>query len=340
MSSPFLSICITSYKRLKELERCLHSIDAKDVDNIEIIVSEDHSPQRGEIKTLVDKFAEQSPYCVVFNSNEVNLGYDNNLKKLIDLSSGEYIMFLSDDDCLFEGVLDKIISRLKSQKPALLFSPFYYGPTKAYRRIYSHSFAISKGKESASKYVYDAILFSGLTFRREFIKDYDATRFKNLNYFQVYLFLSTIYKYGAYYLHVKTINSVSDGENAYGTVDSAGKNNNLLADRDSIFSNLEFNKGLVKAISIFDEDNGLDTLADFSKQYSIRSYGGLSRARRHGIHTFKEYWEKLNEVGVPITGVGKAYYCLLLVFGSKISDKAMELPKKILLKKRRASNGQ
>lgn len=335
MTKPYLSICVTSYKRLKELKRCLNSVDAGNEDLVEIIVSEDHSPQREAIRTLVDKFAQGSKYKVVFNSNEINLGYDNNLKKLIDLAAGEYIMFLSDDDCLFEGALDKLMATLKNKEPAMLFSPFYYGPTKTYRRKYGHSFAIPKGSASAAKYVYDAILFSGLTFKRNLITEYQAERFKNLNYFQVYLFLSTIYKYGAYYLNVKTINSVSDGENAYGTVASVGKDNALLADRNSIYSNLEFNKGLVKAIKIFDLDNNENVIDDFARQYSIRSYGGLSRARVQGIKVYNDYWNKLNGVGVKLNGVAITYYLFLLIFGKKICDKLVLIPKTILLKKRR-----
>ena len=50
----FLSICITSYKRVKELRRCLDSIDSKSPEIVEVIVSEDCSPQREQIKAEVE----------------------------------------------------------------------------------------------------------------------------------------------------------------------------------------------------------------------------------------------------------------------------------------------
>ena len=56
--SPILSIGITSYKRVKELVRCLNSIQTKYVDDIEIIVSEDSSPLSEEIKKTVERVAE------------------------------------------------------------------------------------------------------------------------------------------------------------------------------------------------------------------------------------------------------------------------------------------
>ena len=96
--SYLVSVCITSYKRVRELERCLKSIDSKRTDTIEVVVSEDCSPQRKEIRKVVVDYAERSPYHVVFNTNEQNLGYDRNLKMLATLASGEYVLYLSDDD--------------------------------------------------------------------------------------------------------------------------------------------------------------------------------------------------------------------------------------------------
>lgn len=250
--NPFLSICITSYNRVKELERCLKSINtAKYADNIEIIVSEDHSPQRANIEKIVLKFASNSRYHVIFNSNEVNKGYDNNLGRLIELANGQYILFLSDDDALINNSLDIIIECLQIEKPSLLFSPFLLYYSNEYKRKYNNSFKIYANEKNAGKYIEDSILFSGLIFRTDLIKEFDARNFKNLNYFQVYLFLNVVYKYGGYYLNIPLINVFGDGENAYGISESSEKNE-YLADRKSIYSDLEFHKGLIKTIDIFD----------------------------------------------------------------------------------------
>ena len=53
-------------------------------------------------------------------------------------------------------------------------------------------FEIQAGEASAARYIYDAILFSGLIFRKEDVAGFDASRFKNHNYFQVYLFLEML----------------------------------------------------------------------------------------------------------------------------------------------------
>ena len=333
-----ISICITSYKRIKELNRCLNSVNTKYKDKVEIVVSEDCSPQKDEIRKMVNEFSQTSPFKVVFNSNDNNLGYDRNLKKLQELSSGEYIFYLSDDDVIVSGALDKLVEFIEqsTNKPGLIYGSFWYGPISDMRRKHKESFEIVSGENSASKYVYDAILFSGLIFRRDCIIELHADRFKNLNYFQVYMFLHVIEKYGGYYLDEVMIDSVSDGENAYGQVESSKANNHSenvdLANRDSVFSNLEFNKGLFKVIKIFDEDNGTSVFAEFSKEYSLRSFGGLCRARSYGIKTFKKYWIKLHEMDMDYTKIVHVYYFVLLIFGSKIGEKIFSIPRKALRK--------
>lgn len=158
--SYLLSICITSYKRINELKRCLKSVDSKYPDKIEIVVSEDCSSQKNEIEHLVQQFAENSPYHVIFNSNINNLGYDRNLKKLQTLASGEYIFYLSDDDVIIQGSLDKLIDFIEksSHKYSLIFAPFWYAPVKDERRKHTGSFGIKPSEISAAKYIYDAIL--------------------------------------------------------------------------------------------------------------------------------------------------------------------------------------
>lgn len=333
----FLSVCITSYKRVKELQRCLNSIDSKYKDMIEVVVSEDCSPERERIKEVVEAYAITSPYKVVFNTNEHNLGYDRNLKRLATLATGKYVFYMSDDDCLYPNTLDSLVEVLQEKEPAMAYAPFWYGydEAKEAKRKHQGSEILEKGEDTVSKRVYDAILFSGLTFKQEYLLGIDGERFKNLNYIQVYMFLDVMFHHGGYYHDVLMIDSVSDGENAYGTVDSSNGGNALLAHRESIFSNIEFNKGLFKVIKMFDADNGTNVFSTFSKEYSLRSLYGLCRARRLGLKTYKEYWTKIKESGVELSLIAKTYYVIVLIFGANISKKLFIIPRKLLAKARK-----
>ncbi len=329
---PLLSIGITSYKRVNELVRCIKSIKTKYVDKIEILVSEDHSPLSEEISIAVNELIKTSQYHIVFSSNERNLGYDMNLGAILKKCSGKYVFFMSDDDAVFEDCLDGIINFLENNenKYGVLYAPFTYNKSRELdRHRFTQDTALPKGEATAAKCIYDAILFSGLIFRREWVLEYDASRFVNMNYFQVYMFLKMLYHKGGYYFSTPSVLCVADGENAYGLSESSG-GNALLANRKSVISNLEFNKTLFKVIRLFDEEEKTNVFKSFEKQYSLRSYSGMSKARRCGKEYFNAYWNKLNSLDIKLYPITKIYYWMLLILGADLSNSLTSVFKKMV----------
>lgn len=325
--TPILTIGITSYNRVKELERCIRSIRTIYTDDIEILVSEDKSPLSEEIERLVEKIASKSKYHIRFTSNEVNLGYDMNLGSIIQRSNGQYVFLMSDDDAVTKGFIDRVIPFLKkNNKYGVVYAPFIHADSKKKDRVRGKKdYSISSGEKSAAKYIYDSILFSGLIFNKDFVKDYDSSRFKNHNYYQVYLFLQMLFKHGAYYFSYPSVLCIGDGENAYGLSESSKddsvfaseERNAILANRKSVKSDLEFNKTLFKVIKMFDQDEGTHIFKKFERQYSLHSISGLTLARKEGTEYFKEYWNILNGLDIHLYPITKIYYILLLVFGAK-----------------------
>jgi glycosyltransferase involved in cell wall biosynthesis len=98
-----LSICIPSYNRPESLLRLLQSVDAQ-VEKIEIVIAEDHAPRRKEVSNQVNLFKESSVYQVVYHENEINLGYDANIRSLLSLAKGNFVLFMGDDDA-FKQIL-------------------------------------------------------------------------------------------------------------------------------------------------------------------------------------------------------------------------------------------
>ena len=327
---PILTIGITSYKRVNELVRCINSIETKYIDDIEILVSEDKSPLSAEIQTTVESLAKSSPYNIRFTTNEVNLGYDMNLGAIIKKSQGDYVFFMSDDDAVADDCLDEIISFVKNKSGyGVLYAPFLYTQNGKLDRVRGSNHPIPAGEGSASKYIYDSILFSGLIFKKEYVEKYDSSRFKNHNYFQVYLFLQMMLHHGGYYFKKASVLCIGDGENAYGISESSG-GNAILANRKSVKSNLEFNKTLIKVIRMFDEDEGTHVIDSFAKQYSLHSYAGLSRARDEGKKYYKEYWEILKGLDIKRYPITDVYYVLLLVLGRKKTDYLLSGARKLI----------
>ena len=97
MEEKLFSICIPSYNRPAEIRRLLNSIDTTHVDEVEIVICEDKSPKREEIRKQVLDFKSKTQYEVNYIENEENCGYDKNLRNLIRAAKGHFIIFMGDN---------------------------------------------------------------------------------------------------------------------------------------------------------------------------------------------------------------------------------------------------
>ena len=114
MHKPLISVCIPSYNRPEKLYDLLGSVNSIHNNEIEIVICEDKSPKREEIRKKAEEFKGESKYSIIYKENEENLGYDKNLKELIKNATGKWIIFMGDDDQFVPGALDKIINFLKN----------------------------------------------------------------------------------------------------------------------------------------------------------------------------------------------------------------------------------
>ena len=327
---PLVSICIASYNRVDELYRCLKSVDTVRKDLIEIVVSEDCSPKRNEIAEIVDRFVSETSYSVTYNTNVNNLGFDRNFGKLIELAKGEYVLFMTDDDAFCGSALDRVIDVLRNVDCAAALTSYYLVDAGAVDRKFGKTMVIPPGISSVRRFLFSSILVSGLIFKRSRAIHFPAERCKDSIYFQVYLFASLLYRYGGCYIDVPLVECIGDGENPFG-LSEASAENALLSDRTAVCSNLEFHKGLIRVVELFDDENGTDLLRSFSREYSLRSYTGMRSARRAGRRELTEYWLMMNSLDVDLSIVATIYYWALKLFGYRACDFLFQIPKKILL---------
>lgn len=320
--SYFLSICITSYNRPNELNRCLDSIITKYVDRVEIIVGVDCSPLVKEINSIIDLHKNKSNIKIISINHPVNVGYDRNFYDLIKKSSGEYILFVTDDDSLIPYSVDKIIDALHVTPTPAAYTPFFDKNLARLYRLNNKSFQIGPGISSVERHLYDSVLLSGLIFARSKIPVYQASQLFGLIYSQVYVFICILYQYGGSYLHIPTIEYIGDGENGFGKNDGE-ESNSLLADRMHYLSNLEYNKKLVQIVNLFDQKFSTNLFASISKKYAIRTITGFCYSRSFGLDAMKEYRIAVQAVGFKLGIWPHLYYYLLRIMGLRVVSVAL-----------------
>lgn len=111
---PLISILIPTYNRPEYFELALKSALEQTYENIEIIIGDDSTNNLTE-SLVKDKYL---PYYnnIRYIRNETNLGQFDNDLKLMELSSGEYINFLMDDDLFHPEKIEKMMDYFINDK--------------------------------------------------------------------------------------------------------------------------------------------------------------------------------------------------------------------------------
>ena len=100
-----VSIVIPVYNMEQYLDRCMESVLAQTLSNIEIILVDDGSSDRSA--AMCDSYAKKYPQKVVVLHKE-NGGLSDARNTGMDQASGKYFMFVDSDDWIDDDCLVKI----------------------------------------------------------------------------------------------------------------------------------------------------------------------------------------------------------------------------------------
>ncbi|MBN1073450.1 glycosyltransferase [Clostridium botulinum] len=117
---PLISICIPTFNRAMELEKCLHSI-FKQIGNdglFEILISNNNSEDNTE--EIVKKY-ELLYDNITYNKNIDNIGGDNNIALVTKKAKGKYIMLHGDDDYFKDDTIYKLLNIINNNQEKSLF---------------------------------------------------------------------------------------------------------------------------------------------------------------------------------------------------------------------------
>jgi len=113
MTRKLFSICIPAYNRAHHLVTLLDSIFAQDFRDFEIVICEDKSPEREAIAAIVGEYESRYPGMLRYFENEENLGYDGNIRNLVEKAAGEFCFFMGNDDIMCPGTLENVANVIR-----------------------------------------------------------------------------------------------------------------------------------------------------------------------------------------------------------------------------------
>ena len=334
MNNIFVSICIPNYKRPKELQRLLNTVDSLLYDEIEIIVCDDRSPNIDEVRIVTDEFSKNTKYGFKFVENNENYGYDRNLRELINNASGDWIVFMGNDDEFVDGALDMLINFLKNNRSLGYVMKSHYfihkNNKKEIFRYYKGDKFFEAGEQAYLSLFRKSVFISGFTIKRDYITNILTNEFDGTLLFQLYLLAKVCLKFPSAYFDYPLTQQYDEGTPEFGNAEN--EKSLYTPGSVTIENSLRFLGGFFKITNYIDKEYGLSSTKKIIRDMSKYFYPSLALQRNKGLKEFFRYVRELNIIGFNITIYYYIYVIALVIFGKNICDNAIRLIKNLMRK--------
>lgn len=195
MSPADISVVVPAYGRPEELDELLQSILDQTRAPQEVLVCEDMSPRRAQIRTVCEAYRQRfaaAGTTLTYVENEQNLGFDKNLRKCIESAASEWALIMGDDDALLREAVAIIDEHVQKSGQDFFSCAFVRFSTDTEKPVgtskISDNNEVFSARDSAPSKIFKAARFiSGLVVRVPFARKFTCSDFDGTLYYQVYL---------------------------------------------------------------------------------------------------------------------------------------------------------
>lgn len=315
--------------------RLLESIDCDYLD-IEIVICEDNSPNRAKVREIVAGFARTSGYLTHYHENAINLGYDGNLRRLVERAAGKYIMFMGDDDLFVPGALIRYVEFLKknSDKPYVLRSYLINHPDGRieYFRYLAKSTPLKRGESTVAWLFKRSVTICGFTISRDEAIKYSTKDLDGTLLYQVYLMSQVCLQNDSVYCDIPIVNAAQTFKNNTSMFGSSmAEKSRYTPGCISHDNSINFTKAYFEVATYLDKQHGTTLAIKVQIDLSKFSYPFLSIQRKQGIFSFLRYSKRLEkEVEFGCTYYFYIYKWALVFLGEYICDRIISGIKRVV----------
>lgn len=182
-----ISLCIPQYNRIQYLLKNLSVIAEQTYPHIEVIITDDASTDATQQE--IEKLAPHYKFPLVYYRHQVNVGYDANVRKCLELATGEYCMLMGNDDTIAPGqTIQALVDFLvANNKPEIGFSNYIEAnnPGVPVKRA-QFSGIVGTGQDVALKYYRSFSFVAGIVVRKDVFEAVNTSKVDGSVYVQMY----------------------------------------------------------------------------------------------------------------------------------------------------------
>ncbi len=330
-----ISVCIPAYNRAGVLPALLDSVLSQDYCDFDIVIAEDLSPERPEIASIVSNYRRQFGNKVLYYENPQTLGYDGNLRRLVELATGDYVLFMGNDDLLAPGALRAIATSLDAQPDVGVmlrsYSSFVTDPQQVVQvfRYFSEDRLFPPGPNTIVTFFRRCVFISGMVFKRSSALACATSVFDGTLLYQQHLAGRILMKESGLYLnHIISFHRLG-GVPDFGA--SAAEKGLFVPKQQTPESSVHFMRGMLAiANALEDVLEGSRLGKSILRDIGNYSYPILSIQAERSSSVFLAYLWQLMKLGFWRVPLFYIYAVALLVLGRKNCDRTITGIKKML----------
>ncbi|HEY1804445.1 MAG TPA: glycosyltransferase family 2 protein [Terracidiphilus sp.] len=330
------SICIPAFNRPRELSELLNSIASEPIGDWEIVVSEDCSPKGAEIADVVQQFAQAHELLNVrFLKTPANLGYDGNLRFLIDHAEGRYCVFMGDDDLWCAGALRQLTSVTSANPEVGVILRAWQtvskdtGQVLDVHRYFSSDRVFKPGPETVAAFFRRSVFISGLVVRSDAARAIGTSDFDGTLLYQLHLVGNILITMPGYYLSQMTAIRRAGGDHYFGS--SASERERFVPRQLTPEHSLNFVRGLLAIAANLESSYGPTVGRLIRSDIARYSYPLLAiQARMSDRSSFQQYTAALSKLGLGRYLWFRIYRAALLLAGFRVCDSLIDACKRMI----------
>jgi abequosyltransferase len=327
---PLISVCIPAFNRPEFMSDLLDSIVSQNFHNFEIIISEDNSPKSFEIEEVVNSYInEYTNIYITFTRNSETKGYDGNFRHLIDISNGQYCVFMGDDDLMCEGALLKIAEVINKFNPGVILRTWARASrdTKIVEEVYRYfdgDRLFKAGKDGIVTMFRRSVAIAGYTVKRDLAKKHSTNRFDGTLLYQLYLTGMILSKNDGYYISdlmaILRKDSNQSPTHFFGT--AKPERDKFKPGELKEIQSLNFIDGMLEIAKYLEDELEITNLnKGIVNDMANYSYPLLSVQSKKPFWPFFRYYISLNKKGFWKNIYFHVYYLALAILGVKYCTK-------------------
>ena len=336
MLSPMITVAVPAYNRPDELGSLLKTILDQDFVDFDVLVVEDCSPRQAEIKQVVEQAARQRGHVRVrFVANPRNLGFDGNLRQILELSEGEFTLFMGDDDLLRPSALARVGSIIaKTENLGVLLRSYESidyatGQRIELFRYFPEDRFFKAGPPTMRTFFRRCVSIAGFTIHTASARRFATDRFDGTLLYQLYLATRTVQERNGYFTAEILTSMRKDNRQRHFFGSAAAEKGMFAPGQLAPEHSVQFMRGMVEMARAIEADTKAGVLNGILDDLSNYSYAYL-RLHARDRRVFGHYVRDLRSLGLACTPLFWGYVVALFAVPTPLLDLGIRVLKTVL----------